>query len=93
MLVPLSFFPPPLEGGARGGVPAVPIHRLAFVAVSRCPDWTARDYASLGDDAPIPMPAILPDAEVFKGNRFLHRRRVRPKAAAAKQEINVPLDP
>jgi uncharacterized protein (DUF4415 family) len=45
------------------------------------------------DDAPVLTQAVLADAEVFEGDRFLHRRRGRPKAAATKEQINVRLDP
>lgn len=43
------------------------------------------------DDAPELTDAMLAEAEVFEGDRFV--RRGRPKAAVTKEQINVRLDP
>jgi uncharacterized protein (DUF4415 family) len=45
------------------------------------------------DDAPELTDAMIAEAEVFEGDRFLHRGPGRPKAAVTKQAINVRLDP
>jgi len=45
------------------------------------------------DDAPELTDAMLADAEVFEGDRFVRRGPGRPKAAVTKEAINVRLDP
>jgi uncharacterized protein (DUF4415 family) len=45
------------------------------------------------DDAPELTDAMLAEAELFEGDRFVRRGPGRPKAAATKEAINVRLDP
>jgi len=45
------------------------------------------------DDAPELTDAMMADAEVFDGDRFVRRGPGRPKAAVTKEAINVRLDP
>lgn len=45
------------------------------------------------DDAPELTDAMLADADVFEGERFVARGPGRPKATVTKEHINVRLDP
>ena len=45
------------------------------------------------DDAPELTAAMLAEAEIFQGDRFVRRGPGRPKAAVTKEAINVRLDP
>jgi uncharacterized protein (DUF4415 family) len=45
------------------------------------------------DDAPELTEAMLADAEIFDGNRFVRRGPGRPKSHAAPEQISVRLDP
>ena len=45
------------------------------------------------DDAPELTDAMMADAEVFEGDRFVRRGPGRPKAVVTKEQINVRLDP
>jgi uncharacterized protein (DUF4415 family) len=45
------------------------------------------------DDAPELTDAMMAEAEVFQGDRFVRRGPGRPKAAVTKEQINVRLDP
>jgi uncharacterized protein (DUF4415 family) len=49
-------------------------------------DWTDPD------DAPELTDALMAEAEVFVGDRFVRRGPGRPKAAVTKEQINVRLD-
>ena len=51
------------------------------------PDWTDPD------EAPELTAELLARAETFEGDTFVRRGRGRPKAAAAKEQISVRLDP
>ena len=44
------------------------------------------------DDAPLLTPAMLDQAEVFHGDRFIRRGRGRPKADVTKEQITLRLD-
>jgi uncharacterized protein (DUF4415 family) len=45
------------------------------------------------EDAPALTEAMLAEAEVFEGDRFVHRGRGRPKSGVAREQISVRLDP
>lgn len=45
------------------------------------------------DDAPELTAALFGDAEVFIGDSFVRRGRVRPTSARTKEQINLRLDP
>jgi uncharacterized protein (DUF4415 family) len=45
------------------------------------------------DDAPELTDALMAQAEVFEGDRFVRRGPGRPKSAMTKEQINVRLDP
>jgi uncharacterized protein (DUF4415 family) len=44
------------------------------------------------DDAPALTHAMRERAEVFEGDRFIHRGRGRPKSASPKEQVNIRLD-